>query len=58
MTPSRQTRPPVGLTTPLQYVKGVGPHRAKQLEKKGLLTVGDALFHLPQIGRASCRERV
>src|SRR5256712_162937 len=47
MTPSRQTRPPVGLTTPLQYVKGVGPHRAKQLEKKGLLTVGDALFHLP-----------
>jgi ATP-dependent DNA helicase RecG len=48
MTDSRQTtRPPVGLGTPLQYVKGVGPHRAKQLEKKGLVTVGDALFHLP-----------
>jgi ATP-dependent DNA helicase RecG len=47
MTESRQTRAPVGLTTPLQYVKGVGPHRAKQLERKGLVTVGDALFHLP-----------
>src|SRR5436305_1088457 len=47
MTESRQTRAPVGLTTPLQYVKGVGPHRAKQLERKGLTTVGDALFHLP-----------
>jgi len=47
MTDSRQTRAPVGLGTPLQYVKGVGPHRAKQLEKKGLVTVADALFHLP-----------
>src|SRR3989454_5770422 len=47
MTESRQTRAPVGPTTPLQYVKGVGPHRAKQLERKGLVTVGDALFHLP-----------
>jgi ATP-dependent DNA helicase RecG len=47
MTESRQTRAPVGLTTPLQYVKGVGPHRAKQLERKGLVTIGDALFHLP-----------
>jgi ATP-dependent DNA helicase RecG len=33
--------------TPLQYVKGVGPHRAKLLERKGLVTIGDALFHLP-----------
>src|SRR5438093_49048 len=48
MTESRQTRAPVGLTTPLQYVKGVGPHRARQLEKKGLVTVGDALFHLQE----------
>src|SRR5262249_57568179 len=47
MTPSRQTRAPVGLLTPLQFVKGVGPHRAKLLERKGLVTVGDALFHLP-----------
>src|SRR2546426_5770014 len=47
MTGSRQTRAPVGPTTPLQYVKGVGPHRAKLLERKGLLTVGDALSPLP-----------
>src|SRR2546426_3737515 len=47
MTESRQTRAPVGPTTPLEYVKGVGPHRAKLLERKGLVTVGDALFHLP-----------
>src|SRR5258708_37818747 len=47
MTESGQPRAPVGLTTPLQYVKGVGPHRAKQLERKGLVTVGDALFYLP-----------
>ncbi|HZI84505.1 MAG TPA: OB-fold nucleic acid binding domain-containing protein, partial [Casimicrobiaceae bacterium] len=47
MTESRQTRAPVGLSTPLQFVKGVGPHRAAQLEKKGLTTVEDALFYLP-----------
>jgi len=47
MTETRQTRAPVGLGTPLQYVKGVGPQRATQLAKKGLTTVGDALFHLP-----------
>ncbi len=47
MTVGRQTRAPVSLATPLQYVKGVGPHRARQLEKKGLVTVADALFHLP-----------
>jgi len=50
MTPARQTTrpaPPPGLATALQYVKGVGPHRAKLLEKKGLVTVEDALFFLP-----------
>jgi ATP-dependent DNA helicase RecG len=41
-----QTRA-TGLDTPLQFVKGVGPHRAKQLDRKGLVTVGDALFYLP-----------
>jgi ATP-dependent DNA helicase RecG len=35
------------LATPLQYVKGVGPQRAKLLDKKGLRTVEDALFFLP-----------
>ncbi|HEU4368032.1 MAG TPA: ATP-dependent DNA helicase RecG [Methylomirabilota bacterium] len=43
----RQTGPPAGLATRLQYVKGVGPQRAKLLEKKGLATVEDALFFVP-----------
>jgi ATP-dependent DNA helicase RecG len=44
----RQTgAPPAGLATALQYVKGVGPQRAKLLAKKGLETVEDALFFLP-----------
>ena len=42
LTPSR-----VGLDTPLQFIKGVGPQRAALLAKKGLATVGDALFHVP-----------
>ena len=36
-----------GLDTPLQYVPGVGPQRAKLLAKMDLVTVEDALFHLP-----------
>jgi ATP-dependent DNA helicase RecG len=46
----RQTGPPPPaptLATPLQYVKGVGPQRAKLLAKKDLETVEDALFFLP-----------
>jgi ATP-dependent DNA helicase RecG len=39
--------PPPGLATPLQYLKGVGPERAKLLARKGLTTVEDALFFLP-----------
>src|SRR5512132_3509039 len=31
----------------LRFVKGVGPQRAGQLEKKGLRTVEDALFFVP-----------
>ncbi len=36
------------LLTPMQYVKGVGPKLAKLFEKKGILTVGDALYFLPR----------
>jgi ATP-dependent DNA helicase RecG len=46
----RQTGVPApapALSTALQYVKGVGPQRAKLLAKKGLATVEDALFFLP-----------
>jgi ATP-dependent DNA helicase RecG len=41
-------RPPAGLETSLQYLRGVGPHRARLLERLGLLTVGDALNHFPR----------
>jgi len=46
---TRQTAPssPSGLDTSLQFIKGVGPQRAAQLGKKGLATVGDALFFVP-----------
>ena len=50
MPPVRQTArasPPARLATPLQYLKGVGPARAKLLGRKGLTTVEDALFFLP-----------
>ncbi len=36
-----------GLDTALQYVKGVGPHRAALLAKKRLATIRDALFFVP-----------
>jgi ATP-dependent DNA helicase RecG len=50
--PQRQTAAPSvspeRLDTPLQFLKGVGPQRAKLYEKLGLETVGDALLHLPR----------
>jgi len=35
------------LASPVQYVKGVGPQRARLLNRLGINTVRDALFHLP-----------
>ena len=35
------------LATPLQFVKGVGPQRARLLANLGLHTVEDALYYLP-----------
>src|ERR1051325_7467741 len=35
------------LSTPLTYVKGVGPGRAAMLEAKGLITVEDLLGYVP-----------
>jgi len=46
-TGARQSGPPTGLGTPLQFVKGVGPGRAAALARKGLHTVEDALFFVP-----------
>ncbi len=35
------------LHTPIVYLKGVGPARAKMLESKGILTVEDLLYYVP-----------
>ena len=39
---------PLTRDTPLIELPGVGPQRAKRLEKLGLRTLGDTLDHLPQ----------
>jgi ATP-dependent DNA helicase RecG len=36
------------LLTPIQYIKGVGPKLAKLFEKKGILTIEDAIYFLPR----------
>ncbi|BCS53943.1 ATP-dependent DNA helicase RecG [Geobacter sp. SVR] len=35
------------LQTPMQFIKGIGPKMAELLEKRGIKTVGDALYLLP-----------
>jgi ATP-dependent DNA helicase RecG len=44
---SHDALPQIDLSTPLMYVKGVGPARAAQLEAKGLKTVEDLLAYPP-----------
>jgi ATP-dependent DNA helicase RecG len=41
----RQTR--LRLDTPVTYLKGVGPARAAALERLGVVTAGDLLYHIP-----------
>jgi len=43
-TPAREIRP----ETPVQYVKGIGPERAKALIAEGIVTVRDLLMILPR----------
>ncbi len=47
MKSTDSNRPTADLTTPVHYLKGVGPKRRRELEKAGLRTVGDLLYHLP-----------
>ncbi len=37
------------LTTPVQYLKGVGPRRAVLFERLGVKTLGDLLTHYPRL---------
>ena len=41
----RQTR--LRLDMPVTYLKGVGPARAEALERLGVVTAGDLLYHIP-----------
>ena len=36
------------LSSPVQYLKGVGPERAEALKEVGVLTVEDLLYYLPR----------
>ena len=38
----------IDLFKPVQFIKGVGPQRAKQLERLGIYTVLDILYHFPR----------
>jgi ATP-dependent DNA helicase RecG len=40
--------PPAALKAPLTTVQGIGPKSAKTLEKLGMRTLGDLLWHLPR----------
>jgi ATP-dependent DNA helicase RecG len=36
------------ITSPVRFLKGVGPKRAELFEKLGVFTVGDLLYHFPR----------
>ncbi len=47
------------LSLPVQYIKGVGPHRAKLLARLGINTVRDAIFYLPfRYEDRSCIQKI
>jgi len=50
-------KPEFNLTTPVQFLKSVGPARARALSRLGIETVGDLLAHYPRryFDRTSCQ---
>ncbi|HXI02000.1 MAG TPA: ATP-dependent DNA helicase RecG, partial [Candidatus Saccharimonadales bacterium] len=38
---------PLDPSSPLRYIRGIGPSKAEALAEKGFLTAGDLLLHLP-----------
>ncbi|MFP6613906.1 MAG: ATP-dependent DNA helicase RecG [Pirellulales bacterium] len=48
MTEQTERSPAELLATPVQYMKKVGPQRAELLERLGLRTARDVLFHFPR----------
>lgn len=47
MNPTTEDKSLERLSTPLRYIKGVGPKLSERLAKKGLTTVEDVLYFLP-----------
>lgn len=54
--PARSSAPPIDLSTPITFVKGVGETRAKLLARLGLANAGDLLTYYPK--RHEDRSRV
>jgi len=48
MTTGPSTSAPLSLTTPVQFLKGVGPQRAELMAKLDLHTAADCLFYFPR----------
>ena len=46
-TKTSKFNPQITNDTPVQYVKGVGPARARMLERLGIKTINDLLFYFP-----------
>jgi len=45
-------------TSELQYIKGVGPYRAKQFENLGIITVEDLLRHFPRRYEIRAKKKI
>ncbi len=48
MTSKSTSEKKISIDSPVQYVKGVGPKRAAVLNKSGIHTVEDLLYHFPR----------
>ena len=47
MTAATEARGKVYLDMPVNYLKGVGPHRAEALRRLGIITARDLILHIP-----------
>ena len=48
MSLSKVLRDSNSLDTPIQFIKGVGPKRAKVLESLNIFTIKDLLYYFPR----------
>lgn len=56
--PKAPAENPNNMTSELQYIKGVGPYRAKQFENLGILTVEDLLRHFPRRYEVRSKKKI